>query len=50
MSAFLSVFGFWAKITHKSYADILLAVGMWLLAISAGIYIYFKFLRLRNNN
>jgi hypothetical protein len=50
LSSFLSVFGYWAKVTHKSYADILFAIGMWLLAVSAGVYVYFKFLKFRNNS
>lgn len=42
MAIFLTVFGYWAKITHQAYADSLLKIGMWTLAISAGLYVYAK--------
>jgi len=44
ISTFLTVFGYWAKITHQVYADNVLMIGMWSLAVSAGIYVYFKFI------
>ena len=47
IATFLTIFGYWAKLTHQSYADKTLAIGMWSLAISGAIYVYFKFIRLR---
>ena len=46
IATFLTIFGYWAKITHQSYADKTLTIGMWLLAICVAIYVYFKFSRL----
>jgi hypothetical protein len=48
IAVFLTIVGYWAKITHQSYADKVLTVGMWLLAVSAAVYIYFKFVALKN--
>ena len=48
IAVFLTIVGYWAKITHQSYADKALTVGMWLLAVSAPVYIYFKFVALKN--
>ncbi len=48
IAAFLTIVGYWAKITHQSYADKVFTVGMWLLAVSAAVYIYFKFVSLKN--
>ena len=50
IAMFLTIIGYWAKITHQSYADKVLAAGMWLLAVSAAVYIYFKFVSLKNKN
>jgi hypothetical protein len=47
ISTFLTFFGYWAKITHQAYANTILTIGMWSLAISAGVYFYFKFLSLK---
>ena len=41
IAAFLTIFGFWAKITHQCYADIILTIGMWALAVCAGVASYF---------
>jgi hypothetical protein len=49
LALFLSIIGFWAKITHQAYADKILTIGMWTLAVSAAIYVYFKFTSLKNN-
>ncbi len=46
VAIFLTIFGYWAKITHQAYADKTLTVGMWSLAVSAGIYVYFMFANL----
>ena len=46
IAAFLTIFGFWAKITHQSYADTTLTIGMWSLAVCTGIYVYFVFANL----
>lgn len=43
---FLTIFGSWAKITHQSYADKTLTIGMWTLAVCAGVYVYFMFANL----
>lgn len=43
LSVFASIFGYWAKITHQAYADKTFAIGMWSLAVSAGVYAYFMF-------
>ena len=50
IAMFLTIVGYWAKITHQSYAGKVLTVGMWLLAVSAAVYIYFKFVSLKNKN
>ena len=47
ISIFLTIFGFWAKLTHQAYADKILTIGMWSLAVCAGIYVYFMFTHLR---
>lgn len=46
ISVFVTVFGYWAKITHQAYADKTLTIGLWSLAISGGVYAYFKFANL----
>ena len=40
VATFLAVFGMWAKITHKVYADNMLAAGMWTLAVCTAVYVY----------
>ena len=50
VATFLSIFGAWAKLTHQAYADKLLTTGLWILAISQSVYIYFKFVSLKNKN
>ncbi len=50
LSVFLSIFGYWAKITHQSYAGKIFAAGMWSLAICAAIYVYLKISSLKNKN
>lgn len=47
LSIFATIFGFWAKLTHQAYADKTLTIGMWSLAVCAGIYGYFMFANLR---
>ena len=47
IAAFLTIFGFWAKITHQYYADIIFTIGMWALAVSAGVASYFVFTSLK---
>ena len=42
LATFLTIFGYWAKITHQAYADKILTTGMWMLAVSAAVYIYFR--------
>lgn len=49
LALFLSIIGFWAKITHQAYAEKILTIGMWTLAVSGAIYVYFKFSSLKNN-
>ena len=46
VAIFLTIFGYWAKITHQSYASTTLTIGMWLLAVCTGIYVYFVFANL----
>ena len=46
VAIFLTIFGYWAKITHQAYADITLTIGMWSLAVCAGVYVYFVFANL----
>ena len=48
ISAALTIFGYWAKITHQSYADKVFTTGMWSLALCAGVYVYIKVSSLRN--
>ena len=43
IATFLSIFGYWAKVTHQAYADKVFTIGMWMLAVCVGIYVYFKF-------
>lgn len=50
ISTILTVFGAWAKLTHKSYAADLLTVGLCIFGISQGVYWYFKFLSLENKD
>lgn len=50
ISVFLSVAGYWTKITHQAYADRLLTIGLWSLAISGGVYVYFKFSSFNRKN
>lgn len=40
---FLSMFGYWARITHQAYAAAVLKLGLWGLGITLGVYIYFQF-------
>jgi hypothetical protein len=47
LAVFLTIFGYWAKITHQAYADKVLRIGMWSLAVSAAVYVYFKFRSLK---
>ena len=47
IAIFLTIFGYWAKITHQAYADKILTIGMWSLAVCAGIYVYYMFANLR---
>lgn len=47
VAVFLSIVGFWAKITHQAYADKVLTTGMWTLAVCAAVYVYVKFLSLK---
>jgi hypothetical protein len=42
-ATFLTIFGFWAKLTHQAYAEKRPATGMWPLAICAAVYAYFMF-------
>ena len=42
IAVFLSIFGYWAKVTHQAYADWVFKIGMWSLAASAAVYVYFK--------
>jgi len=46
LSIFVTIFGYWAKITHQAYADKTLTIGMWSLAVCAGVYAYFMFANL----
>ena len=48
IATFVSIFGAWAKLTHQNFADNLLTIGLWTLAISQSVYIYFKFVALKN--
>jgi hypothetical protein len=50
IATFLTVVGYWAKITHQAYADKVLTIGMWTLAVTAAVYVYFKFISLKNRN
>jgi hypothetical protein len=50
MATFLSIFGYWAKITHQPYADSVLKIGLWSLAVSAGLYVFVKVSRLNNKS
>ncbi len=50
LSVFLSIFGYWAKITHQAYANKVITIGMWMLAVCAGLYVYFKVSTLNNKN
>ena len=47
IAVFLTIFGYWAKITHQAYADTVFKIGMWTLAAVAAVYMYFKFLSLK---
>ena len=47
IAAFLTIFGFWAKITHQFYADMVLTIGMWTLAVCASVLAYFVFISLK---
>ena len=47
IAAFLTILGFWAKITHQLYADTILTIGMWALAVCAGVLAYFVFVNLK---
>jgi len=46
IASFLTIFGYWAKITHQAYADKTLTTGMWSLAVCAGVYAYLIFANL----
>ena len=50
IAVFLSIFGYWARITHQAYADKMFTTGMWMLAPCAALYAYFKFRSLGNKN
>jgi hypothetical protein len=50
IASFLTVFGYWAKLTHQAYADKLLTIVIWSLSVSAAVYVYFKFVALKNKN
>ena len=50
MATFLTIFGYWAKITHQAYADSVLKIGMWTLAVSAGLYVFVKVSKLNNKS
>ncbi|WP_462250812.1 GldL-related protein [Ferruginibacter sp.] len=50
IATFVTIFGAWAKLTHQYFADNLLTIGLWTLAISQSVYIYFKFVALKNKN
>lgn len=47
ISIFVSIVGYWLKIMHHPYAGLLLTIGLWSLAVSAGVYFYFKFSSLK---
>ena len=49
-ATFLTIFGYWAKVTHQAYADKILTIGMWTLAVSATVYVYFKVISLKDKN
>ena len=42
ISVFLTIFGYWAMLTHQSYAANVFTAGMWSLAVCTAIYIYIK--------
>jgi heme/copper-type cytochrome/quinol oxidase subunit 4 len=44
----LTVFGAWAKLTHKANADTILTVGLCLFGVSQAVYHYLKFMALKN--
>ena len=50
IATFCSILGAWAKLTHKSYADDLLSFGLLTLAITQAVYMYLKFMALKNKN
>jgi hypothetical protein len=50
VAVFLSIFGYWAKITHQSYADKVFTTGMWSLAVCAAVYVYVKLSSRGNKN
>lgn len=50
LSFFAAVVGYWTKITHQAYADTVLTIGMWALAVSGGVYVYLKFSSIKNKN
>jgi hypothetical protein len=47
IASFCSIFGAWAKLTHKSYAGDLLTFGLWTLAVCQAVYMYLKFIALK---
>lgn len=46
----LTVFGAWAKLTHKAEADKILTVGLCLFGMSQAVYQYLKFIKLKDKN
>jgi hypothetical protein len=40
ISVFLTIFGYWAKLTHQAYADKVLTIGLWTLAACTAIFVY----------
>lgn len=50
LAVFLTITGYWAKITHQAYANKVVTIGLWALAVSIADYVYFKFVSLKNKN
>jgi hypothetical protein len=50
VAVFITIIGMWARITHKSYAENLFAVGMWFMAICAAVFVYTQISKLSNKN
>ena len=47
IATFVSIVGYWLKIMHHANANLLVTIGLWSLAVSAGVYFYLKFLSLK---